>query len=193
MNPEMLEHNAAGSSIYAMELLSGLVFGAIFGFLLQRAHVLRFDKQLGMLRFKDMTVMKFMLSAALVGAIGMTALEQLYLVNWESRFVVLLPFILGGMLFGLGWAICGYCPGTLLGAMGEGRWDAGWVFLGGLAGSIFYANLVNPYIGDFLVSWGTYREGIDLDTALGVSPWLVIAGFAAICLSLFWWLEKRGV
>ena len=53
-----------------MALIYGLITGIIFGFLLQKAQVLRYDKQVGALRLIDMTILKFMLSAIVVASIG---------------------------------------------------------------------------------------------------------------------------
>ena len=53
-----------------MSLMYGLVTGILFGILLQKAEVLRFEKQVGALRLMDMTIFKFMLSAIAVGAVG---------------------------------------------------------------------------------------------------------------------------
>ena len=50
-------------------LIYGLVTGILFGFFLQKGRVLRYDKQLGALRFLDMTIVKFMLSTILVGLV----------------------------------------------------------------------------------------------------------------------------
>jgi hypothetical protein len=52
-----------------MSLVYGIVTGIIFGFLLQKGQVLRYDKQIGALRLLDMTIVKFMLSAIIVGAV----------------------------------------------------------------------------------------------------------------------------
>jgi hypothetical protein len=51
-------------------LVYGLITGILFGFLLQRGQVLRYDKQLGALRLLDMTIVKFMLSSVLVAMVG---------------------------------------------------------------------------------------------------------------------------
>ena len=53
----------------------GLMTGIAFGFLLQKGRVLRFDKQLDAMLLKDMTIMKFMMSAILVGMVGILALS----------------------------------------------------------------------------------------------------------------------
>ena len=53
-----------------LTLLYGLVTGILFGFLFQQSHVARYEKQVGAMRLKDMTILKFMLSAIVVGMIG---------------------------------------------------------------------------------------------------------------------------
>ena len=68
-----------------MSLLYGLVTGVLFGVLLQRAEVLRFDKQVGALRLKDMTIFKFMLSAIVVGAVGIYLLKDLGLIGLSLK------------------------------------------------------------------------------------------------------------
>ena len=107
-----------------MELLIGLITGVVFGFLLQRAHVLRYDKQLGALRLQDLTIVKFMLAHILVAMVGLYLLSDLGLAKLSLKATALGANILGGLIFGLGWGLLGYCPGTSLGALGEGRVDA---------------------------------------------------------------------
>jgi len=100
-------------------LLYGLITGILFGFFLQRGQVLRYDKQIGALRLLDMTIVKFMLSAILVGTVGIYLLLDLGLVKLSVKPTILGGVIAGGMLFGLGWGLLGYCPGTAVGAVGE--------------------------------------------------------------------------
>lgn len=173
-----------------MDLLNGAMFGALFGFLLQRAHILRFDKQLGMLLFRDMTVLKFMLSAAFVGMVLYQLCESTLLITLPARPVYLVPMALGGVIFGLGWAITGYCPGTQLGAVGEGRIDGLWAVLGGIAGSTLYY-FAYYWCRDRLFPIGAY-DGLDLDVALGINPWLVIAVLGALFAFTCWAFERRG-
>ena len=52
----------------------GLITGILFGALLQQGRVLRFEKQVGAMLLKDMTILKFMLSAIIVGMIGINLL-----------------------------------------------------------------------------------------------------------------------
>ena len=93
-----------------MELLLGLITGIIFGFLLQKSQVLRFEKQVGFLLLKDMTIIKFMFSAILVGMVGVHFLNDLGTIDLKIKGTVVGAQVIGGLLFGIGWAIAGYCP-----------------------------------------------------------------------------------
>ena len=123
-----------------MKMLAyGLVTGIAFGFLLQKGRVLRYDKQLGTLRLLDMTIIKFMLSSVLVGMVGVYLLVDLELAKLSIKTTILGGNIVGGLIFGIGWGLLGYCPGTSAGALGEGRWDAIWGILGMLCGAALFA------------------------------------------------------
>jgi uncharacterized membrane protein YedE/YeeE len=99
--------------------------------------------------------------------------------------------VIGGLLFGAGWAIVGYCPGTALGALGEGRWHAVWAILGMLAGAAVYAE-VYLSMKETVVTWGSYGK-VTLPQALGTSPWFVIPVLVVFFLLLFSWFEKKGL
>jgi uncharacterized membrane protein YedE/YeeE len=99
--------------------------------------VLRFEKQVGAMLLKDMTIMKFMLTAILVGMVGINLLAAFGLAKLSPKATVLGANIVGGILFGGGWAIMGFCPGTSVGAVAEGRVHAVFAILGMLAGAAF--------------------------------------------------------
>ena len=125
--------------VYTRRLFTrlGLITGVAFGALLQQGRVLRFEKQVGAMLLKDMTIMKFMLSAILVGMVGINLLAAFGLVKLSPKATVLGANIVGGILFGGGWAIMGFCPGTSVGAVAEGRVHAVFAILGMLAGAAF--------------------------------------------------------
>lgn len=170
-------------------LIYGLVTGLLFGFLLQKGRVLRYDKQLGALRLKDMTIVKFMLSSVMVGMVGVYILHDLGLAKLSIKATILGPVIIGGFIFGVGWGLLGYCPGTSMGALGEGRWDAVWGILGMIAGASLFAEAY-PFIAKTVYTWGNLGR-ITLPQVLGVSHWVVIPLFIAGTLLLFGWLEKK--
>jgi hypothetical protein len=169
----------------------GLVTGCAFGFLLQKGRVLRFDKQIGAMRLRDMTIIKFMLSAALVGMVGIYLLQDLGLIALSHKAMSVGAVGVGGVLFGIGWALAGYCPGTAVGALGEGRWHALFPLLGMLAGAALYAELY-PALQPTVLSWLDFGK-LGLPAALGVSHWSVIAVFWVASLVLFRWFERRGL
>ena len=170
-------------------LLYGLVTGILFGFFLQRGKVLRYDQQVGALRLMDMTILKFMLTAILVGSIGIHLLYDLGLAKPSIKATVLGGTIGGGLLFGLGWGLLGYCPGTSVGAVGEGRLDGLWGVAGMLAGAALYAEAF-PLMKATVLTWGDLGK-ITVPGVLGVSHWLVIPVFVAACVGLFVFFEKK--
>jgi hypothetical protein len=172
-------------------LLLGLVTGVLFGFLLQRGRVLRFDKQVGAMRLQDMTILKFMLSAIVVGMIGISLLAECELIRISHKPLNLGALLLGGALFGIGWAIAGFCPGTAVGALGEGRWHALFVILGMLAGAMLYAELY-PALQTSVLAWKDLGN-LGLPDMLGIPPWVIIPLFGSIVALLFAWFEKRGL
>lgn len=172
------------------DLIYGLVTGILFGFLLQKGRVLRYDKQLGALRLMDMTIVKFMLASILVSMVGVYLLSDLGLVKLSIRGINLGANILGGLTFGIGWALLGYCPGTSLGAVGEGRWDGIWGIAGMLVGASIYAE-VFPVLKGTVLTWGNLGK-LTLPQVLGLNHWLVIVLFIGGSLWLFRFFEKKG-
>jgi uncharacterized protein len=172
-------------------LVYGLVTGLLFGFLMQKGRVLRYDRQLGALRLKDMTIVKFMLSSVMVGMVGIYLLNDLGLVKLSIKAAVLGPVIMGGLIFGLGWGLLGYCPGTSMGALGEGRWDALWGILGMIVGAGLFAEAY-PVLLKTVYTWGDLGR-IILPQVLGVSHWVVIPLLIIAALLLFRWFEKKGL
>lgn len=172
-------------------LLSGLITGIAFGFLLQKGRVLRYDKQLGALRLQDMTIIKFMLSSILVSMVGIYLLSDLGVVKLAIRSLNLGANIIGGLLFGLGWGLLGYCPGTSLGAVGEGRWDALWGIAGMLVGAALYAEAY-PFLQATVLSWGIMGR-LTLPQVLGLNHWFIIVACLIGSLFLCRFFEKHGL
>lgn len=170
------------------DLMYGLVTGILFGFFLQKGRVLRYDKQIAALRFQDFTIMKFMLSHIAVAMVGVYVLYDMGLVKLSIKPTILGGVIIGGLLFGLGWGILGYCPGTSLGALGEGRWDALWGIFGGLVGAGLYAEAY-PMLKTTVLTWGNYGK-ITLPQVLGINHWIIIAAFLVGVFFLFRFFES---
>jgi len=175
----------------SIDQILGLITGVLFGFLLQKGRVLRFEKQVGAMLLKDMTIFKFMLSAILVGMVGITLLTDAGVITLGHKPMNLGAVLLGGALFGAGWAVMGFCPGTSIGALGEGRWHALFAIAGMVAGAALYAELY-PFFKSAVLVWKNFGK-IGLPETLGVSPWVIIPLFWAGTISLFFWFEKKGL
>ena len=173
------------------ELIYGLFTGIIFGFLLQKARVIRYDKQVGAMLLKDMTIVKFMMSTIIVAMVGVYLLVYLGLAKLSLKATVLGANIIGGLIFGVGWGILGYCPGTQMGAIGEGRWDALWGIFGMLAGAALFAEFY-PTLKTTVLTWGDLGK-ITLPQVLNINHWPVIAVMVVISVVLFRWFEKKGL
>lgn len=174
-----------------MEQLIGLVTGILFGFLLQKGEVLRFEKQVGFMLLKDMTIIKFMLTAVLVGMIGIYAFHSFGVISLSVKATNVAAIIVGGLLFGIGWAIAGFCPGTSVGALAEGRFHALWAILGMLGGAALYAEFY-PVIKKTLLAWGSYGK-ITLPQVLGISPWPIVVVFILVGIGCFVLFEKKNL
>lgn len=96
----------------AKKLVQAALFGLVFGFLLQKGGVAKFHILIGQLLLQDFTVVKIMLTAIVVGMIGITILNSQAKVNLHIKPTRLGSNIIGGLLFGFGFALIGYCPGT---------------------------------------------------------------------------------
>ncbi|MCA1245947.1 YeeE/YedE thiosulfate transporter family protein [Massilia sp. MS-15] len=176
---------AAEKSDAPKQLVLGLLFGIVFGFLLQKGGVAKYDVLLGALLLTDFTVMKIMLSAILVGMIGIFGMHALGLVKLQLKPTKYAANVIGGLIFGAGFALIGYCPGTGAAALGQGNLDAVAGIAGLLAGSYLYAEL-SGNLSKNVLAWGD-RGCIQLPDLIGVRtmPFLIVfAPFLGVALWL---------
>jgi uncharacterized membrane protein YedE/YeeE len=165
-------------------LLGGLGTGLVFGFLLQKGGVSRYPVIVGQFLFTDNTVLKVMLTAIVVGAVGVYGLTSLGVLDHLAiKPALLLANLVGGLVFGVGMVGTGYCPGTCVAAAGEGSRHAWFALLGMLVGA-FVFTLMYPLLDRTLFSVVDLGK-VTLPELLGVSPWLVIAVLAGIAGSAF--------
>jgi uncharacterized membrane protein YedE/YeeE len=158
-------------------LALGLGTGAAFGFLLQKGRVGDYETILGQLRGRDYTVAAVMATASAVGAVGVHALASRGATELDPKPVRLGGLILGGLSFGAGMAVMGYCPGTSLAAVGAGRKDALAGVLGMLAGAAVFVGLY-PEL-ERVMNWKNLGKAtLPQLTGTRARPW--IAGLAAL-------------
>lgn len=174
-------------------LLLGLVTGVVFGFLLQKGRVAKFAVIVGQFLLKDWTVAKVMGTAIVVGAVGVHGL-----VAADQAHLHIKPFLLGGVLvggvcFGVGMAVYGYCPGTGVAACGEGKPDALAGVLGMLVGATAFV-VAFPALQPVIKGLGDLGK-LTLPEATGTAPWLWVAalvGGGLAVLAVLGSRRKRG-
>lgn len=163
-------------------LVLGLLTGVAFGVLLQKGRVTKPDVILGQLLLRDFTVMKIMGTAIVVGAIGFHFLAAAGLVAPSIKPMLVAGVLIGAVLFGAGMALLGYCPGTTVGACGEGRRDA-WVGLLGMVAGAFAFVAAWPLVKPVIRALGDAGE-ITLASATGTQSWLWVVALVVGALLL---------
>ncbi len=173
-------------------LIWGFCFGIVFGFLLQKGGVTKYDVIVSQLLLTDFTVLKIMLTAVMVGMPGIYLMEQLGWVRLSPKAGSVGMNVIGGLIFGVGFAILGYCPGTIAGAIGNGYLDA---TLGGLAGIWIGTGLfaaLYPKLRNGILKLGDYGD-IRLPQMLKINQWIVIIVVEGLIFALLLWLESAGL
>lgn len=170
------------------QLALGFVFGIVFGFLLQKGGVAKYEVLMGALLLTDFTVMKVMLTAIAVGMVGIFGMHALGLVKLHVKPTRYAANILGGLLFGVGFGLLGYCPGTGAAALGQGNYDAFAGILGLLAGSHLYAEMSNKLAATIL-TWGN-RGGIMLPDLVGMRLRPFLLAFVPLLAGALYLLER---
>lgn len=170
-------------------LLLGALTGFVFGFLLQKGGVTRFNVILGQFLMKDHTVAKTMGTAIVVGAIGIYAMLATGLISgMHVKPALLVANALGGLIFGVGMVVLGYCPGTGVAAIGEGSRHAIPGLAGMIVGAAIYAEAY-PWIAANILKLADMGKAT-LATATGLSPWWFVIGLALAAAGGFYGLER---
>lgn len=172
-------------------LLWGLGFGIAFGFLLQKGGVTKYDVIVGQLLLNDFTVLKIILSAVLTGMIGVYAMKTLGWVKLSPKSGSVGMNIIGGLIFGVGFAVLGYCPGTIAGAIGNGALDA---LVGGLTGILIGSGLfaaLYPRLRSGILVKGDFGD-LTFPRLFKVNDWVIVIPVAILIFLVLYWMEQAG-
>lgn len=173
--------------------ITALMLGVFFGFALNKAGLTKYHKIVNVFRLTDLAVLKFMMTALVVSMAGLYLLRGLGLAtfpNVPATYVA--GNIIGGLIFGFGMALTGFCPGTCAAGSGEGKLDyliPG--LLGFLVGAALYG-LTYPQVFP-AISAIANAGSIVIPDAWDLSPFLTIAFFALLALFLFYLIDRAGL
>ncbi|MGM0383556.1 MAG: YeeE/YedE thiosulfate transporter family protein [Thermodesulfobacteriota bacterium] len=175
-----------------LQLVLGLIMGVIFGFLLQKGGVTNYDTIIGQLLLTDFTVIKIMLTAVITGMLGVHVLRSLGLGQLHPKPGSLGASVIGGLIFGVGFGMLGYCPGTVAGAVGQGYLDA---LFGGMVGILLGAGIfaaLFPKLEGFVLHKGDFGE-LTFPQLLKVNPWTMVIPAAIVLAAFLVLFEKVGL
>jgi uncharacterized membrane protein YedE/YeeE len=165
-----------------MTAFYGLLIGVAMGFFIQRVRASSPGMIARNLRLENLSVIKFM---ALTMAVGMVLVYALNLVipsalHLDVKPTYVLGVLLGGLVFGVGFGIGGYCPGTSVVGIGEGRKDAMVAVLGGVVGALVFTLVYTTLIAP-IVKVADFGK-ITLADVTHISPFVLAVAVSAVFL-----------
>lgn len=170
-------------------IVAAIVIGIGFGWCLERAGMGSARKLAAQFYLTDLTVFKVMFTAILTAMIGAFWLGRIGLLDLSRVYVpetYVLPQLAGGLMFGVGFAIAGLCPGTSCVAAATGRGDGVSVLVGMFAG-VFASGLILPRFAAFFAS--TSHGTWTLPQLLHVPYGVVVALIVVVALAAFRFAE----
>jgi len=173
-------------------IIAGIACGFILGFLFQKGQLSQFKVIVGQFLFTNFTVLKVIMTAIIVGSVGIHLMLYMELpLKIDIYPFSILAVTIGGILFGIGMVVLGYCPGTCIAAAGQGSNDAWFGLLGMIFGGWIYAE-IDPIVHTHIKSmWKT--EMTELPKILQISPWMIILALVIISIILFKFLGRKKI
>ncbi len=170
-------------------LFLALLIGSGFGFALERAGFSSSRRLAGVFYFTDMAVVKVMFTALITALLGLSYMVGFGWIELDQIFLMPTIYgaqIAGGLLFGIGFAMGAWCPGTAAAGLAAGRIDALVFLLGTIGGSILFNELF-PAIRSLYTAGD---RGVQMVyAAAGMSRNGFIFAFTLTAVTAFWLSE----
>ena len=170
-----------------------IFLGIFFGFSLNKAGLTKYHKIVNVFRLTDLAVLKFMMSALVVAMAGLYTLRGLGLLTFPAvPATYIVGNLVGGLIFGVGMSMAGFCPGTCAAGAGEGKLDyiiPG--FLGFLVGAIIYGLTYAQVFPK--ISAIANLGGVVIPDLWKLSPYLTVITFGLMAVLLFYFIDRMGL
>ena len=131
-----------------MKLIKFLLAGILFGIVMAKSEALSWYRIQEMFRFQSFHMYGIIGTAVMLGAIGVQLIKRMGIKDFEGNPILFHPkdrsvarYIIGGTIFGMGWALSGACPGPMVVNIGYGYLSMGIVFLFAIVGTFLYGML----------------------------------------------------
>jgi 3-mercaptopyruvate sulfurtransferase SseA/uncharacterized membrane protein YedE/YeeE len=178
-----------GSLDSKLAMLAALVIGFLFGLALERAGFGSSKRLAGVFYFRDMAVIKVMFTAVVTAMLGLLILVGLGLTSFDRIYLLPTVYgaqIVGGLVFGIGFVMAGWCPGTAAVGLASGKIDAAIYLVGAVAGSVLFNEiftLVKPL-------YESGQSGVKyINDVFGLSMNAFAFCFACVAVACFWAVE----
>jgi len=170
-----------------------LFLGVFFGFALNKAGLTKYHKIVNVFRLTDLAVLKFMMTALVVSMSGLYLLRGLGLITFPNvPATYIAGNLIGGLVFGVGMALSGFCPGTCVAGAGEGKLD---YLIPGVLGFLVGAGIYGlTYQQVFPAISAIANVGnVVIPDLWNLSPFLTVALFTVVALFLFYLIDRAGL
>jgi hypothetical protein len=174
----------------ANDLAIAVALGLGFGFCLERAGFGSARKLTAVFYLYDMAVVKVMFTAIVTAMVGLFVLSAAGVLNLADLYIEptsMAAQALGGLVFGAGFIVGGYCPGTSIAAIATGRKDGIAFALGMLAGVWAYAEFT-PGIEGWIKSGSAGEMTLPSVTGIGMGWWVL--AFVAFLAFAAWGMGR---
>jgi len=173
--------------------LVALFLGIFFGLALNKAGLTKYNKIVNVFRLTDLAVLKFMMTALVVAMSGLYILRGLGAITFPNvPATYIAGNLVGGLIFGIGMALTGYCPGTCAAGSGEGKLD--YLIpgtLGFLTGAVIFG-LTYQQVFPGISALANYGSAV-LPDLWKLNPYLVVLLFGLISVFLFYLIDRAGL
>jgi hypothetical protein len=168
-------------------ILLGLAMGVAFGFLLEKARVFEPAVILGQFQMRSFLMLRVFLAAVTAGLLVLAVLVGFGWASLSPKATLPVADLVGGLILGVGIALAGACPGTVLAQIGAGYKDAWLTLAGGLSGALAFT-YAEPALRPWLDAAGQGKLTLDKVTGIGFVP--LALGFAVLLVASLWGLER---
>lgn len=169
----------------AAQFLTAIILGFGFGFFLEQAGFGSAKKIAGVWYGYDFAVIRVMFTAIIVSLFGLALFHYLGILNFEMVYInptYVLPQIVGGFIFGIGFNVGEYCPGTSAVSCATGKID-GIIYLLGFVVGVIVFSAIYPLIAGFAESTNMGR--VVLSDVIPVPAGMLIFAIALISIGAF--------
>ena len=128
-----------------MKLIKFLLLGIVFGIVMTKSEAVSWFRIQEMFRFQAFHMYGIIGTAVTLGVAGVALIKKFKIRDFSGNPILFSPkdnsvyrYLVGGTIFGLGWALGGACPGPMVVNVGYGYWAMAIVFFFALVGTYLY-------------------------------------------------------